>query len=40
MYGAVIPSYKSSDKGRKGKHERINADDPRNKDKVKAILFE
>lgn len=52
MYGAVLPSYKSgkTDKsgksgksGTKGKaddNERIKADDPRNRDKVRQILFE
>lgn len=42
MYGAVLPSYKSkkengTDKG--DDNEVINADDPRNRDKVRAILF-
>lgn len=43
MYGAVLPSYKSSKKNATGKaddNERINADDPRNRDKVRQILFE
>lgn len=43
MYGAVLPSYKSSKKNTPGKaddNERINADDPRNRDKVRQILFE
>lgn len=42
MYGAVLPSYKSSKKNETGKavgNEKINADDPRNKDKVRSILF-
>lgn len=42
MYGAVLPSYKNkkgngADKG--DDNEVINADDPRNRDKVRAILF-
>ena len=43
MYGAVLPSYKSSKKdatGKAGDNEEINADDPRNRDKVRRILFE
>lgn len=41
MYGAVLPSYKSHKKNETGKadNEKINADDPRNKDKVRSILF-
>lgn len=42
MYGAVLPSYKSgkrSKTGRPDSHEVINADDPKNRDKVKSILF-
>jgi hypothetical protein len=43
MYSAVIPSYHSKEKeGNKETQqdeEVINADDPRNKDMVKKILF-
>ena len=39
MYGSVLPSY--NPKGDKGKRndEHINADDPRNREKVNKILF-
>lgn len=42
MYGAVLPSYKSPNKNETGKadNEKINADDPRNRDKVRQILFD
>lgn len=44
MYGAVLPSYKSSKKNATSKvgndNEMINADDPRNRDKVRRILFD
>lgn len=44
MLSSAIPSYKSPDKGKKGRngrhHEHINAEDPRNRDNVKAILYE
>lgn len=43
MYGAVLPSYKSHKKnetGKAGDNEKINADDPRNRDKVRQILFD
>lgn len=41
MYGAVIPSYKAPDKNgkKKTRHERIDADDKTNKDKLKSILY-
>lgn len=40
MYGAVLPSYKSGKKNEKSNTRAvINADDPRNKDKVRSILF-
>lgn len=43
MYGSVLPSYNSGKKKRKDKdsddNEVINADDPRNRDKVRSILF-
>jgi len=45
MYGAVLPSYdnevndKSESNTWKGKGERINADDPANREKVNKILF-
>ncbi len=47
LYGAVIPSYKSPDDGKGGKNgkkkkakkqERINGDDPRNRDKINKEL--
>lgn len=39
MYGAVLPSYKAPDKsGKKKGHERINGDDPRNRDKINREL--
>lgn len=43
MYGAVLPSYKSGKKNKSGKaddNEVINADDPRNREKVRRILFD
>lgn len=41
MYGAVLPSYKKPKDGKKESKEEeiINASDPRNRDKVHAILF-
>jgi hypothetical protein len=42
MYGAVLPSYKSkkgNETDKSDENEVINADDPRNRDKVRAILF-
>jgi len=41
MYNAVIPSYNSDTDGKTiGKDdEKINADDPKNRDKVKNILY-
>lgn len=42
MYGAVLPSYKSrkNTTGKTDDNERINADDPRNREKVRQILFD
>ncbi len=40
MYGAVLPSYKKpKDSKKESKEDVINASDPRNRDKVHAILF-
>lgn len=43
MYGSVLPSYKSGKKKGTGKDDDdnkiINADDPRNRAKVREILF-
>lgn len=42
LYGATLPSYNK--KGRKGGHENngetINADDPRNNEKIMALISE
>lgn len=40
MYGAVIPSYNGKHRkgGGKGGQERIKADDPRNRAKVRKLL--
>jgi hypothetical protein len=38
MYGAVIPSYSSSKADKAEKHDVIKADDPRNKERVKAFF--
>lgn len=40
LYGASLPSYKSPKEKdeKRGKHEEIDAGDPRNKDKVRAFL--
>lgn len=41
MYGAVLPSYNSKkDKKENANNEVINADDPRNRDKVRSILYD
>lgn len=42
MYGSVIPSYKSSKKGKNENDSNvvINADDPRNREKVRSILYD
>lgn len=39
LYGAVIPSYRNRDKedGKSGQ-EKINADDPKNRDKIRQVL--
>jgi len=39
MYSAVIPSY-DYDTGTKDKGEVINADDPKNREKVRNILYD
>jgi len=41
MLGSSIPSYDSKSEKKKGAEEEevINADDPRNRDKVKNMLF-
>lgn len=39
MYNSVIPSYNSSDKDKKNS-EVINADDPRNADKIDKMILE
>lgn len=40
MYGSVIPSYKGSkNKKEDDENKIINADDPRNRDKVRSILY-
>jgi hypothetical protein len=39
MYSAVLPSYHKSEKGKGGKGERINADDPENREKVMREMF-
>ncbi len=41
MLSAALPSYKSTESGTKHKHHNhIDAEDVRNRDNVKAILFE
>lgn len=42
MYGSVIPSYKGSkkDKNENDNNVVINADDPRNREKVRSILYD
>lgn len=35
LYGAVIPSYRD---GKKSEQEEINADDPKNRDKIRQVL--
>lgn len=37
MYGSVLPSYNSK---KEKKEDSINADDPKNKDKIRTILFD
>ena len=37
MYGSVLPSYNSE---KEKKEDNINADDPKNKDKIRNILFD
>lgn len=40
LYGASLPSYKSpkDQQEKKGKGDIINADDPKNKERVRAVL--
>lgn len=44
MYGRVLPTFdkdkykKGKGKGRSGRDERINGDDPSNRDKIRALL--
>ncbi len=42
MYGSVLPSYNNKDKGadNNNDNEVINADDPKNRDKVRSIMFD
>lgn len=40
MYGAVLPSFRGGAKGRADDREPIKADDPRNRDRVRRILFD
>lgn len=37
LYGAVIPSYRGNRDG-KSEQEEINADDPKNRDKIRQVL--
>lgn len=39
MYSSVVPSYNSSD-DKKGSNEVINADDPRNQERIERMLEE
>ncbi|MDR0385397.1 MAG: hypothetical protein LBH60_04910 [Prevotellaceae bacterium] len=41
MYGSVLPSYGDKKKGvdKDNDNEVINADDPKNRDKVRSIMF-
>lgn len=39
MYGSVLPSYNDTNKGTEKDNEVINADDPKNRDKVRSIMF-
>jgi len=39
MYNAVIPGYDTDDK-ECGNDEVINADDPKNREKVRSILYD
>jgi hypothetical protein len=41
MYGSVLPSYGDKNKGadKDNDNEVINADDPKNRDKVRSIMF-
>lgn len=38
LYSASLPSYKSPKDKKQGKHDEIDAGDPKNKDKVRAFL--
>lgn len=40
LYGATLPSYNpDKNKGKPGDNEKINADDPQNKDIIRKLLF-
>jgi hypothetical protein len=39
MYASVLPGYSDKNKGAGKDNEVINADDPKNRDKVRSILF-
>jgi hypothetical protein len=39
MYSSILPSYDSGKKKDKNREETINADDPKNRERVKQILF-
>jgi hypothetical protein len=39
MYGSVLPSYNSRQKDSEGRADVIRADDPKNRNIVKKILF-
>lgn len=38
LYGAVIPSYRGKKEDGKSGQEEINADDPKNRDKIRQVL--
>lgn len=40
MYSSVVPSYSSSSDDKKGSNEVINADDPRNQERIERMLEE
>lgn len=39
MYGSVLPSYSDKNKGSINDNETINADDPKNRDRVRSLMF-
>ena len=39
MYGSVLTSYGDKNRGADKDNEVINADDPKNRDKVRSIMF-